>query len=485
MIEMTLSDGRRIFGPRELTAQVEAEQDWLQTHATAETRYALLADNGMAWAVADLALTECARLNVPIPQYFTAEQVRHVLDDAGVDVLLTDDPARIAREHPEWRSRARSPISGLYAFERLTTLAVRPELPLGTCKITYTSGSTGQAKGVCLDLKSLQQVTQSVAEVARPLDATRHLCLLPLATLLDNVATTGVVRLLGATSVVPSLAETGIRYGKVEVPLLLECIQRYQPHSLVLVPELLRILLAAISKGWSAPRSLRFIAIGGASVSPQLLQQAELAGLPVFEGYGLSECASVVSLNRPGAKKLGSAGRPLPHAKVRIDDCGEIHVAGSTMLGYLGSKSTPEEIATGDRGYFDDEGYLHVTGRLKNILITSFGRNISPEWIERELLSCPEIAQAVVVGDGRAFLSALLQPTSPAVSPAAMTAAIARVNAGLPDYAKLGAWRQPEEPFSVANGLLTANGRPRRPQIAEAHAELIASLYADSIKEVS
>jgi len=155
------------------------------------------------------------------------------------------------------------------------------------------------------------------------------------------------------------------------------------------------------------------------------------------------------------------------------------------MLGYLGSKSTPEEIATGDRGYFDDEGYLHVTGRLKNILITSFGRNISPEWIERELLSCPEIAQAAVVGDGRAFLSALLQPTSPAVSPAAMTAAIARVNAGLPDYAKLGAWRQPEEPFSVANGLLTANGRPRRPQIAEAHAELIASLYADSIKEVS
>ncbi len=141
MIEMTLSDGRRIFGPRELTAQVEAEQDWLQTHATAETRYALLADNGMAWAVADLALTECARLNVPIPQYFTAEQVRHVLDDAGVDVLLTDDPARIAREHPEWRSRARSPISGLYAFERLTTLSARPELPVGACKITYTSES--------------------------------------------------------------------------------------------------------------------------------------------------------------------------------------------------------------------------------------------------------------------------------------------------------------------------------------------------------
>jgi long-chain acyl-CoA synthetase len=490
MSQMTLTDGRRTLGPQALTTQVVIEQSWLRSHAPLETRFAVLADNGIPWVLADLALGASGQLNVPIPRYFTTRQLRHVLSDAGVDVLLTDDPARLTREHPEWLVRTQSPTSGLYFFERKEKLTSHPRLPVDTCKITYTSGSTGQAKGVCLGRWSLEQVTHSLADVVGPLAATRHLCLLPLATLLDNIATTGVAPLLGATSIVPTQVETGIGYGSVDIPALLSCIDRHQPESLILVPELLRILVSAIHRGWSAPRSLRFIAIGGASVSTQLLEQAELVGLPIFEGYGLSECASVVTLNRPGAQKLGTAGQSLPHAKVRIDDQGEIHVSGATMLGYLGDSSDNSipaihEIATGDRGYLDEDGYLHVIGRLKNILITSFGRNISPEWIEREILYAPEIAQAVVVGEGRPYLSVLLQPTSSAVTSAAITAVIARVNAGLPDYAKLGAWRQPDEPFSVANGLLTANGRPRRDQITSVHADLITNIYLHPIKEVS
>ena len=127
---------------------------------------------------------------------------------------------------------------------------------------------------------------------------------------------------------------------------------------------------------------------------------ARVAGLPAYEGYGLSECASVVALNAPGAVREGSVGRVLPHATLRIDEAGEIHVRGATMLGYLGEEgASPEEVATGDLGFINDDGYLYVQGRRKNLLITSLGRNVSPEWVERELLAHTSIGQAVVFGD--------------------------------------------------------------------------------------
>lgn len=482
---LSIRDGRQTLSPKVLSERVACEQQWLETRWAADTRFAILADNGIPWVMTDLALMGASRLNVPVPGYFTAAQTRHVLNDAGIDVIITDDPARLLREQADWVCTAQSNFSGLYCLERVLPAVSRATLPVGTTKITYTSGSTGDAKGVCLDTESLNRVATSVAEVIRPLEARRHLCLLPLATLLDNLATTLVASLLDAESIVPSLEETGIRYGALEIPRLLTCISQYQPDSLVLVPELLRVLIAAIHQGWSAPKTLKFIAVGGASVSPQLLAQAAAANLPVFEGYGLSECASVVTLNRPGEVRPGSAGRPLPHAQVRIDEHGEIHVSGATMLGYLGTESDHQEIATGDLGYFDEQGYLHVIGRIKNTLITSFGRNISPEWIERELLALPEIAQAVIVGEGRPFVSALLLPTKAETPDSVLTALITRINARLPDYARIGAWRKLTEPFSVTNHLLTANGRPRRAQITDRYAAVIADIYMDSLKEVS
>lgn len=478
-------DSHQALSPKVFTERVSCEQRWLESRWSADTRFAMLADNGIPWVITDVALAGTSRVHVPIPGYFTARQIDHVLNDAGIDVVVTDNPARLLHDEPNWQCTTQSDVTGLYCLERIMPATSRTALPAGTTKITYTSGSTGVAKGVCLDAISLHRVAASVAEVIRPLKATRHLCLLPLATLLDNLATTIVAPLLDAESIVPSLEETGIRYGALDVPKLLSCIARHQPDSLVLVPELLRVLLAAIHQGWDAPKTLKFIAVGGASVSPQLLAQAEAAKLPVFEGYGLSECASVVTLNRPGRVRHGSAGQPLSHTRLRIDECGEIHVTGTTMLGYLGGSSCSQEIATGDLGYLDEDGYLHVVGRKKNMLITSFGRNVSPEWIERELLASPEVAQAVVVGEGRPYLAALLSPTKADISDSTMTALMTRINAGLPDYARIRAWRRLSEPLSVKNDLLTANGRPRRAQITARYKELITDMYVDSIKEVS
>ena len=219
-------------------------------------------------------------------------------------------------------------------------------------------------------------------------------------------------------------------------------------------------------------RGLRFVAVGGGKVAPDLIGHARALGLPVYEGYGLSECGSVVALNGPDTDLLGSVGLPLPHCRVTIAADGEVMVSGSAMLGYLGEegaaanplatgKPADPQIATGDLGHLDEEGYLHITGRKKNVQITAFGRNFSPEWVEAQAQLCPAIARIVIFGDGQPANVALIQPLPGSQSQLAEQ--IARLNRQLPDYARIHHWL----PVALDQhpGLLTANGRPRRNEI--------------------
>jgi pyrroloquinoline quinone (PQQ) biosynthesis protein C len=222
-----------------------------------------------------------------------------------------------------------------------------------------------------------------------------------------------------------------------------------------------------------AAPTLKFVAVGGASVGEPVIRAARAAGLPAYEGYGLSEGASVQTLNLPGADRPGSAGRALPHARLRVADDGEIEIGGPLMRGYVGE--APRDDArtgngwwpTGDLGAIDADGFVHLRGRKKNVLITGFGRNVSPEWVETALQSQPAIAHAVVLGDGEATLWAVLWPsalagTSAHAVHAAIGAAVSAANATLPDYARIGGWVIATAAFSADSGLTTANGRPQR-----------------------
>ncbi len=220
---------------------------------------------------------------------------------------------------------------------------------------------------MCLSGPALEAIAESVAGATRELAIERHLCILPLATLLENVAGLYAPLLRGATCVVPPSSVTGMSYGGLDAARLLGTLSREQPNSLILVPELLQVLVVAAERGWQPPPSLQFVAVGGAKVSRELLERADAAGIPVYEGYGLSECASVVCLNTPASRRAGTVGRPLPHVRVRVDAAGQVHVAGNTMLGYLGDppRAPHDEIATGDLGVFDADGYLQLHGRMR------------------------------------------------------------------------------------------------------------------------
>jgi long-subunit acyl-CoA synthetase (AMP-forming) len=362
----------------------------------------------------------------------------------------------------------------------MQSLGAQPQaLPAGTGKITFTSGSTGRPKGVCLSNRQLLAQASALAAAAA-LERPRHLCLLPLSTLLENVAGVYAPLLAGGEVAVPGLAEIGFEGSSSLKPqVFLDLLARQRPHSVILTPQMLHLLVAAAGQGWVAPASLRFVAVGGAKVPRSLLEAAQALGVPAFEGYGLSECASVVSLNLPGSNRPGSCGRPLPHVQVAIED-GEIRVSGNAMLGYAGEPDSWGQagIATGDLGYLDADGFLFIDGRRKNLLISSYGRNIAPEWVENEALADGVLAECLVFGDARPHCVALLTPRDPADGDEVIQGSIDRCNLRLPDYARIRRWHRLAQPLAASRDLLTGNGRPQRPAILARYQGEIDALYA-------
>jgi len=473
-----IDDGSFNMSYAQLQSAVSQGREWLRSFGV--RRCGLLAENGVPWIVSDLALLAEELVNVPLPGYFSESQLAHVLDDAAIDSILTDDPQRFRAGHPMFEHIATSEETGLALLQRARVDSAAQAA--GISKITYTSGSTGTPKGVCLSTQAMETVAQSLVAATHRLGVERHICLLPLPTLLENIAGVYVPLMIGAQVLVQPARATGMSYGGLNVPLLLRAIEVAAPQSMVLVPELLRVLQHAVASGWRAPLSLKFIAVGGGAVSKELLQRAHAMNLPVYQGYGLSECSSVVCLNTPAENRPGSVGRPLNHAQVRVDSNGEICVRGATMSGYLGGESrSGEEIRTGDLGEIDEDGFVYVRGRLKNMFITSMGRNIMPEWVEGELTAEPAILQALVTGEAKPYPVALLT-TRAGIEPSLIDRAIARSNSRLPDYARVRRWALFPKPPTFADGLLTANGRLRRPEIVTLNHQLIESLYEHAVR---
>ena len=239
---------------------------------------------------------------------------------------------------------------------------------------------------------------------------------------------------------------------------------------LIVASELLRGLIYVATKNPSLFSSLSFIAVGGSKISPSLIIAARFLGLPVYEGYGLSECGSVVSLNTPSHDYPDSVGKTLPHIKAKIDD-GEIIVENPIYLGYLGDNPLKADAAlsTGDLGEISATGALKISGRKKNIIITSHARNISPEWIESHFLAQPEIAQVVVYGDGLPYPQALIVPLR---GKADIAGAVGRANRSLPIYAQVKTFSVVPT-FTPQNGMLTTTGRLRRAQILSFYKSII------------
>jgi long-subunit acyl-CoA synthetase (AMP-forming) len=463
--QIALAEGERTLTYAELLGAVAARGRHLR--ALGAHRVALALDNGIDWVLWDLATLHAGLVCVPVPAFFSAEQQRHVLDSAGIDCLIGNGAPGFANVEANIHRR---------------TVAQPAALHANTCKITYTSGTTGQPKGVCLDLATQLAVAGSLVEASASRDVQRHLCILPLATLLENIAGVYAPLLAGARVELMPMAQIGLTGASgFDLARFLEALQAAQPNSLILLPQLLLALVSAAERKLPVPGSLRFVAVGGGRVSAQLLERADALALPIFEGYGLSECASVVCLNTPEQRRIGSTGNPLGHLHVALAADGEVLVKGARMLGYLGEPAPQSEwLSTGDLGHFE-QGFLVLHGRKKHQFITAYGRNVNPEWVESELVQQLPIAQAWLHGEALPANVAVLVARFPNTPDAQLQAAVDAVNAGLPDYARVHHWLRADAPFSASNELATSNGRLRRAALFTHYQNAIHELMAEGV----
>lgn len=431
---------------------------------------ALRSHNCIDWALIDLAALKCGIPIIPVPLFFSTSQVSHLLATSGVECLIGD---WALTEHLNGTVQYSQSIANMPVY--LAKNRVAKTLIEGTIKITFTSGSTGMPKGVCLSEQNLMNVSLALAN-AIEIRPECHLTMLPLSTLLENITGIYVPLLLGAKSYLLSGTSVGlIGSSQLDIPLFARSIARYKPNSMVLTPALLKALIAITKQSPELSTSLQFVAVGGARVPEALVSQAKSLNVPVYEGYGLSECASVVCLNTPSHHKAGSCGKALPHVDTRLDEQGELFIRGNTALGYIDAPFDQEWLATGDIAKIDEQGFLTILGRKKNIIITSFGRNISPEWIESELTSYLPFLTYIILGEGQDNLGLLIDMPADCIEGEShketllhlekrIIASLTEFNQTLPDYARIAnIWVV--KGLTLQPDLFTNNGRVKRENI--------------------
>jgi len=251
--------------------------------------------------------------------------------------------------------------------------------------------------------------------------------------------------------------------------------------------------------------SLKAMISGGAPLNYEVGLFFVSLGLPVLQGYGQTEAAPVISANLPGKSKLDTVGPPFKGVELKIAPDGEILVRGpNVMRGYWKDEAATARtivdgwLHTGDVGVLDDDGYLKITDRKKDIIVNSGGDNISPQRIEGVMLLEPEIGQAFIYGDQKPYLVALIVPDSATMESYAkeiggpadlgelvkdsgfrqrLGEAVKRANANLSAIERIRKFEIMTEPFGLENGLMTPTMKLRRPRIIERHGKLLESLY--------
>jgi long-chain acyl-CoA synthetase len=475
---------------------------------------------------------------VPVPAYTTntPEDHAHLLRDSGARVAIVSNRALADRLHEAGRlaggldrlvvmdgaNGEETPLPALVADDRaaddITAEAEAIEPETLACLI-YTSGTGGQPKGVMLPHRALICNCRGAFELLRPLalqDET-YLSFLPMSHSYEHLVGLFFLPSVG-TEIVCS---RGVEHLASDMAAI-------QPTIMTVVPRVLEVIrgriLGAIARepAWRraifdqalaagmrrldgraslADRALdplyerlvrrkvrarfggRFRAAmsGGARLAPEVGQFFRALGLHIMQGYGQTEAGPVISANPPDATRIDTVGRPLAGVDVRIAEDGEILVRGDlVMLGYWRNPEATEAairdgwLHTGDIGTLDDAGYLRITDRKKDMIVLSGGENVSPARIEGLLMAEPEIAQAVVSGDGQSGLSALIVPAH-GCDEVAAAVAVTRVNKRLAVTERIRKHRTVPE-FTVENGLLTPTQKIRRPIVLRVHAAELAAL---------
>lgn len=493
-------------------------------------RVAILSYNRPEWAVADFAILTAGAVVVPIYTTLPRDSVAYILKDSGARVAFVEDAAQAEKvsglDHvigfhgagPGLLSFGECLNRGMSATEqehRRRADAVKPD-DLAT--VIYTSGTTGIPKGVMLSHANIASNVEAVTKILQLGPDDLALSFLPLSHIFERMV--DYVYFYRGASIayaasIDAVADD-LTFFKptiiASVPRFLEKVYQRVHKGVAAAPESRRRLFENAMKAASEPpggfwRSakrawydmlvhskirarlggrLRVVISGGAALAPEIALFFGRIGIPVLQGYGLTETSPVITMNGESVNRAGTVGKPIPGVEVKLADDGEILTRGPhVMRGYYNKPDETAQVlrdgwfATGDIGAFDADGFLRITDRKKDLFKTSGGKYICPQPIENRLKEDPLISQAVVVGDGRKYAVALIVANrgETDVRPR-VEAVVARVNETLAPYETIKKFALLESEFTIESGELTPTLKVRRRLIEERHRSIIDSLYA-------
>jgi long-chain acyl-CoA synthetase len=442
-------------------------------------RVALISKTRYEWTLVDYAIWFAGAVTVPVYETSSAEQVAWILGDSGARAVVAEDAAHVAKV-----AEARAGLDQLNhvwsindnAVDVLTRLGAdvsdedlekrrTSATPLDLATLIYTSGTTGRPKGCMLThgnfMFELGVAVDELDELFTADDAAT-LLFLPLAHVFARVIQVGSVK-----------SRTRLGHS-ADIKNLLADLQAFRPSFILAVPRVFEKVFntasqkatadgrgaifdraaetaIAYSRGLDRGRpslavrarhavfsrlvygklrdalggNVAYALSGGAPLGDRLGHFYRGIGLPVLEGYGLTETTAALTVNLPDAHKIGTVGRPLPGTAVRVADDGELLFRGGQVFaGYWDNEDATRETLerdgwfhTGDVGEVDDEGFVRITGRKKEIIVTAGGKNVAPAVLEDRLRAHALVDQCIVVGDGQPFIAALVTLDPDAVSP--------------------------------------------------------------------
>ncbi len=457
---------------KELDGTIEAVRRGLSAKGFHGTHIALIGVSSVCWISAYLGITTGDNVSVPLDAGLPAEELLDLLNRSDSEALFLAPKGKalaalVKANCPKVKNIWLLQEEADEDLETLTTLIeagkengedTTPD-PGQIATIIFTSGTTGKSKGVMLTQTNLAENVSAVPFEAEP--GTVLLSVLPVHHAFCLVMDWLKGFSLGAVvcindSFMHMARNMGIFKPEVilMVPLMIETL--FKKLSVV-DPSLPKAAVAAQIFGGN----LKIIFTGGAHLDPFYIEKLAEYGINVLEGYGMSECSPVISNNMPGDFKPGSIGRPLSNVEVSFED-GEILVRGSSVM--KGYYNMPEETAetlrdgwlhTGDKGYLDEDGFLFINGRVKNLIIMSNGENISPEEIENKLGLAPLVGEVVVTGENNGLTARIypdqdvvqMKQLTPEMIKAGLQQVLDTYNQNQPTYRRITALVVRETPF--------------------------------------
>ena len=537
---------------------------------TGGERVAILAENCLEWALADFACLCAGVLDVPIYSTLTTSQVGYILENSQARLVFASNAeqaekamnaarqigheVRVVMFDPTdpaplgvlvWRDfleHGRNLAADGDQRFRSTALQARPD---DIATILYTSGTTGNPKGVILTHNNLSSNVKAVKQVLPPVVGDTSLVFLPLSHVLQRMVSflhfsNGVTQVFAHSMYTVAEDLKIVRPNiAVSVPRLYEKV-----YNTVMEAQGVKKILVQwareVGGAWAEEKlahrepsgplkfayavldalvfrkvraalggRVRYFVSGGAPLSPEINRFFFSAGIQVLEGYGLTETSPVTNLNTPEHFRIGTVGRPIPGTEVRIGASGEVLVRGpQVMKGYHElAEATAAAIdaegwfRTGDVGEIDEGGFLRITDRIKDIIVTAGGKNVAPQPIENRLKADELIEQAVMLGDRQSYCVLLVVPSFPNLeawarksginapdraallaSPAVQAYMEERITARLEDLAR---YEKPKKiglidtPFTVEDGTLTPTQKVKRRAVEVRSRKLIDAMYAE------